>query len=187
MRYVVINGVAPPISIHALRGEGDDACDENDLQAYIFLSTPSVGRATGRVCRRAHDQRISIHALRGEGDQQPWQRSPSTPQFLSTPSVGRATARVVTSFWFILFLSTPSVGRATRRGVEDAAPYEYFYPRPPWGGRPHYNILEVRPFDISIHALRGEGDLHDKDTYDAEDLFLSTPSVGRATGSVATV
>ena len=34
---------------------------------------------------------------------------------------------------------------------------------------------------ISIHALRGEGDICDRQRCLAIDLFQSTPSVGRAT------
>ena len=57
------------ISIHALRGEGDDALDLN--------------------VRRAAD--ISIHALRGEGDGITVVKGCSLRSFQSTPSVGRAT------------------------------------------------------------------------------------------------
>ena len=79
------------ISIHALRGEGDDVVAlrrdqlddfnprppwggrrEAELLRQLtsrFQSTPSVGRAT-RFCREAALlDYISIHALRGEGDQ----------------------------------------------------------------------------------------------------------------------
>ena len=34
------------ISIHALRGEGDQSCPVMYRHISIFLSTPSVGRAT---------------------------------------------------------------------------------------------------------------------------------------------
>ena len=56
------------ISIHALRGEGDPFIYDYQIKGMLFLSTPSVGRATG--CQRAETDRlaISIHALRGEGD-----------------------------------------------------------------------------------------------------------------------
>ena len=85
----------------------------------------------------------------------------SPARFLSTPSVGRATAgREGDPVALAVFLSTPSVGRATLVKV--------------FGGS---QIL------ISIHALRGEGDL----ARDGRDMwppgFLSTPSVGRATSS----
>ena len=79
-----------PISIHALREEGDVGEYVTDLKAWLFLSTPSARRATddntfiqtyfqflstpsarratasGR--QRHHQRRISIHALREEGD-----------------------------------------------------------------------------------------------------------------------
>ena len=34
----------------------------------LFLSTPSVRRATDGIPAAGHEQRISIHALREEGD-----------------------------------------------------------------------------------------------------------------------
>ena len=56
------------ISIHALRGEGDE------------------NRRMSR-CRKP----ISIHALRGEGDKEKSKDKPVQWKFQSTPSVGRAT------------------------------------------------------------------------------------------------
>ena len=169
------------ISIHALRGEGD--CDGYPEREYAqaFQSTPSVGRATFKRVRcfltfviSIHALRgegdppafialsgeidISIHALRGEGDhfpclipctsahfnpRPPWGGRPcgtlifSGPQgFQSTPSVGRATCQQGKKKNLLQFQSTPSVGRATvQYGLARDAEY------------------------ISIHALRGEGDV----------------------------
>ena len=102
-----------------------------------FQSTPSVGRATLR----------------------PLQRSPAPPAFQSTPSVGRATLRgFFTRTRLKKFQSTPSVGRATARGVVKVERVLYFNPRPPWGGRPGNSSSYSGHSDISIHALRGEGD-----------------------------
>ena len=56
------------ISIHALRGEGDDLHYGSELFNVKFQSTPSVGRATDIVEAIHAVQKISIHALRGEGD-----------------------------------------------------------------------------------------------------------------------
>ena len=79
------------------------------------------------------------------------------------------------------FLSTPSARRATVKDVIDLAVAEHFYPRPPRGGRPahilnhrQYLVFLSTPsarrattrriqwpaqlYDISIHALREEGD-----------------------------
>ena len=79
-----------------------------------------------------------------------------------------------------------------------------FYPRPPRGGRLGSDLPEHSPADISIHALREEGDFHQLthgqiqvDFYPRPprggrpalggkqfgfNLFLSTPSARRATG-----
>ena len=83
-------------------------------------------------------------------------------------------------------------------------PLRCFYPRPPWGGRPRNPVKRYCVLSISIRALRGEGDHHRRRHRHAgalisihalrgegdepftsptstSILFLSTPSVGRAT------
>ena len=57
-----------PISIHALREEGDLSQFDGDLPIYLFLSTPSARRATANLGEQAILKKISIHALREEGD-----------------------------------------------------------------------------------------------------------------------
>ena len=113
-RYFGTIPKAKPISIHALRGEGDRLKLRISPNINLFLSTPSVGRATRLPAKDA----VSV-------------------KFLSTPSVGRATVgvRVVERGQF-KFLSTPSVGRATPCQSPGLAVLRNFYPRPPWGGRP---------------------------------------------------
>ena len=105
-----------PISIHALREEGDDN----------YTETPNLSQ-------------ISIHALREEGDLRIWANKPSSKRFLSTPSARRATSlKIILYKWFCknfyprpprggrppsvilklhsqTFLSTPSARRATKR------------------------------------------------------------------------
>ena len=61
------------------------------------------------------------------------------------------------------FLSTPSVGRATRAGGFGNLGKADFYPRPPWGGRRRQPGQSWSADKISIHALRGEGDLYNTD------------------------
>ena len=56
------------ISIHALREEGDLFLRAVGPDEIIFLSTPSVRRATRRRLMRCCPLQISIHALREEGD-----------------------------------------------------------------------------------------------------------------------
>ena len=102
------------ISIHALRVEGDVGYVQSFFDAISFLSTPSGWRAT----------------LRG------WTGERGDARFLSTPSGWRATADCRYTRGGGRFLSTPSGWRATS---------------PPYTSR-------IEP-DISIHALRVEGDL----------------------------
>ena len=79
---------------------------------------------------------ISIHALREEGDLQSVIKTTIQCQFLSTPSARRATRATIKAFPDAsTFLSTPSARRATRAGI-------YYDDRG----------------QISIHALREEGD-----------------------------
>ena len=56
------------------------------------------------------------------------------------------------------FLSTPSARRATPNAEEAKEAKEYFYPRPPRGGRPLDSWHYGDNYTISIHALREEGD-----------------------------
>ena len=79
------------------------------------------------------------------------------------------------------FLSTPSARRATCSSRKCSAPLQHFYPRPPRGGRPESPQHNLIAQNISIHALREEGDLWQvpSEQYPAE--FLSTPSARRAT------
>ena len=148
------------ISIHALREEGDQRAKEYSRAAVEFLSTPSARRAT----RRDHaDQRlrdISIHALREEGDDRQHPSVYPRGNFYPRPPRGgrqpgrRCNGQHIGDFyprpprggrrtWFLpvstpkVFLSTPSARRATRDQQRVAL-----------------------KLNISIHALREEGDFH---------------------------
>ena len=57
-----------------------------------------------------------------------------------------------------LFLSTPSARRATTSSDRGMASTSYFYPRPPRGGRQPCAVHLRCMRQISIHALREEGD-----------------------------
>ena len=135
------------ISIHALRGEGDQTAMKAYAQRSNFYPRPPWG---GRPsCGRSGPAAIiSIHALRGEGDQNGINMRPT-----STISIhalrGEGDAGLIWHFVRRLrFLSTPSVGRATCRGG-----------------------LVRRREEISIHALRGEGD--DRIEWKAPDGYIS--------------
>ena len=124
-----------------------------------FLSTPSARRATTMTERQEKICRISIHALREEGDRREGHGADG----------------------WVLFLSTPSARRATPRSRRVCDGSRYFYPRPPRGGRHREAAAFVMALDISIHALREEGDRFQQMMRDAEKGFLSTPSARRAT------
>ena len=157
-KHTVSGGIF--ISIHALRGEGDQAmitfgtyainyfnprppwggrrpASERAAEAVIFQSTPSVGRAT-------LDYRPHLREF--------------VQSFQSTPSVGRATP--INSCFFkrkgISIHALRGEGDRLRRKISSIE--SNFNPRPPWGGRPaliRYELIDAK--------------------------FQSTPSVGRAT------
>ena len=104
---------------------------------------------------------------------------------------------------FFKFLSTPSARRATQDQIHHLWRGGHFYPRPPRGGRPqrqgaadrslYISIHALREesdagtqrfcgaCQISIHALREEGDAFCRTMEPLFAIFLSTPSVRRAT------
>ena len=146
------------ISIHALREEGDCTRQMVDSELVEFLSTPSARRATlqclvtwsshryfyprpPRGGRRSHSSRaplkpeISIHALREEGDR-------------SRPGMGRVGQH---------FYPRPPRGGRPRCAAAHLCDVD-FYPRPPRGGRPVHHGQRSGRQEISIHALREEGD-----------------------------
>ena len=86
-----------------------------------------------------------------------------------------------------LFQSTPSARRATAVLIVYICVFVDFNPRPPRGGRPGRQNHTTRKDDISIHALREEGDPGDKITRLERMIFQSTPSARRATNIVCAV
>ena len=178
--FVPVGDVGCSISIHALREEGDSVYFQTVPSSSTFLSTPSARRATRPEWCEKILSGISIHALREEGDRsssctthRPSDFYPRPPRggrrygygkhkvwviFLSTPSARRATTILARSMQRGEFLSTPSARRATVRSVLSQSSRMDFYPRPPRGGRLPEIINEEEQLDISIHALREEGD-----------------------------
>ena len=109
---------------------------EYAIPLYPFLSTPSARRAT-----------YDILGLQ------------RTKEFLSTPSARRATR--TTAF---RTTTTPNFYPRPPRGGRLCPAWLrfcgccYFYPRPPRGGRHQCAMSYITTFNISIHALREEGD-----------------------------
>ena len=123
------------ISIHALREESD-----------------------GRRVQHTGATSISIHALREEGDEVINEAYSGGGLFQSTPSARRATTDTHDGIISIRFQSTPSARRATRCVAASDCKRRNFNPRPPRGGRQTYCLRSLSPEQISIHALREEGD-----------------------------
>ena len=167
-----------------------------------FLSTPSARRATTAQLHQSLHQAISIHALREEGDHRPvrfrdcpqnfYPRPPRGGRhallgvvfiklvFLSTPSARRATAVGHVVLDYVRFLSTPSARRATPAGV--LARWSIRFLSTPSARRATDQCRKVvRIMQISIHALREEGDTMATTIEELRKEFLSTPSARRAT------
>ena len=87
---------------------------------------------------------ISIHALREEGDLTCLHRSGAAHNFYPRP---------------------PRGGRQYLQ-YDNSASQKDFYPRPPRGGRRQQQQGQRQGLQISIHALREEGDVTDTDLED---------------------
>ena len=144
-----------PISIHALRVEGDVSRDIDTVRNRNFYPRPPGG---GRQSRP-----VSRHPLIG---------------FLSTPSGWRAT------FDSVRHLLTLSISIHALRvegdvySMTDFPPEAYFYPRPPGGGRLRYADRAGERSGISIHALRVEGDKRTQLNTQRNSYFYPRPPGG---------
>ena len=110
-----------PISIHALREEGDNSAEAAANRAW----------------------QISIHALREEGDGCSTTTTPSQTYFYPRPPRGgRRRSRQLYSQRSKHFYPRPP--RGGRQWLQHLpARHLYFYPRPPRGGRPNRMELEL--------------------------------------------
>ena len=170
---------------------------------------------------------ISIHALREEGDAPSGRNTPDTPNFYPRPPRGGRLEGAVHGIKTKDFYPRPPRGGRRVSGLVGASP-TYFYPRPPRGGRQLARRLQgvqqgflstpsarratgdvdrvEATIDISIHALREEGDpavlgprclpfyfyprpprggrRPESRTRPRNPAFLSTPSARRATGGL---
>ena len=156
---------ACPISIHALRVEGDTSYTIKRSDFLHFYPRPPGG---GRRCATQSIYRvrsISIHALRVEGDLADLILGEVLKEFLSTPSGWRATRRRVNTVGAPEFLSTPSGWRATPRAKTRKCRQKKFLSTPSGWRATAFPHLPDYAANISIHALRVEGDqlyqLHD--------------------------
>ena len=169
------------ISIHALREEGDGT-KKGGRTVNIKISIHAL-REEGDILRaanRKNGKHFYPRPPRG-GRRKPTGHRRYEQQFLSTPSARRATFVPSRLLWEhfdfyprpprggrhevvvkvcggYTFLSTPSARRATHIPYGEIIKGYHFYPRPPRGGRRVVFAKDLTEQDISIHALREEGD-----------------------------
>ena len=168
------------ISIHALREEGDrNRCFRADRSADFYPRPPRGGRPVrflllhvqqdfyprpprGGRPRAAiggdKQKEISIHALREEGDRVRFLRSSQRHNFYPRPPRGGRRPASSSLLFRILFLSTPSARRATTTILTALRHLEKFLSTPSARRATLSKGLYDVASDISIHALREEGD-----------------------------
>ena len=147
-----------PISIHALREEGD-------------------------LCLHAGNDslRISIHALREEGDRTWSGWFPAGSYFYPRPPRGGRRPCKLSPQPGRQFLSTPSARRATKHGGARWCSGSHFYPRPPRGGRRMpVSVACGSLLFLSTPSAR-RATLSFRSRCNSSFKFLSTPSARRAT------
>ena len=170
-----------PISIHALREEGD--LRRGWLQRTCRISIHAL-REEGDVQRSGNaDGRhgISIHALREEGDTtEPDLTTISFDFYPRPPRGGRLSSKAIGST-IKLFLSTPSARRATWYCICPVGLADEFLSTPSARRATHLRFRQLFRGCISIHALREEGDQRRGGCLFQLHGFLSTPSARRAT------
>ena len=168
------------ISIHALREEGDFCMVERQRQERISIHALRE-EGDEQQAAMSYNSAISIHALREEGDRRSRRGRGLQSNFYPRPPRGGRRTRDKKSAFRSQFLSTPSARRATVFAGLNRGDLFNFYPRPPRGGRRGQRRQAQRGHEISIHALREEGD-ETRAAYNALPWkFLSTPSARRAT------
>ena len=168
------------ISIHALREESDvlntiystRANDFNprpprgerrcvtpfNYRGTLFQSTPSARRATPTHEGALSLQAISIHALREEGDGEFGELVSVGENFNPRPPRGGRHQNPAAGIRAVLFQSTPSARRATLLlGVPADRP-KVFQSTPSARRATGCLIVGRQILQISIHALREEGD-----------------------------
>ncbi len=193
------------ISIHALRVEGDNPYDVTTADQLIFLSTPSVWRATqqavhdtGNQCdfyprppcggrpRRAECSQpwngISIHALRVEGDHYDRSGRRAACDFYPRPPCGgRRRTATRSSCGLKLFLSTPSVWRATCIDLRNGKITQFLSTPSVWRATVANNLKQAATTEFLSTPSVWRATDSEPTVWRIRKVFLSTPSVWRAT------
>ena len=174
----LLNVGGQAISIHALREEGDFEHSRHDgRRADFYPRPPRGGRRMDKV--KFFNQQLFLStpsARRATTDKK--LKTQISCYFYPRPPRGGRREYYSTEFSNRKFLSTPSARRATSC-VRQAHPAGgYFYPRPPRGGRLGDAVSATGGGNISIHALREEGDAWTKLNSSTSSYFYPRPPRG---------
>ncbi len=123
---------------------------------------------------------ISIHALREEGDNDGHPAGARPEDFYPRPPRGGRRQRRPLHSMRMVFLSTPSARRATCSADRHSS-HKGFLSTPSARRATLDALVLIGTAEISIHALREEGDHAGINTERLSWIFLSTPSARRAT------
>ena len=131
---------------------------------YDFYPRPPRGGRLGDVVSAQHIVDISIHALREEGDMFVKDKVEQKPRISihALREEGDRERPGRSQRWQDFYPRPPRGGRPCIQAFPPAA-HQNFYPRPPRGGR-HLSLRDLTVGQqISIHALREEGDSKNRD------------------------
>ena len=147
------------ISIHALRVEGDPALFRLPISFPNFYPRPpDGGRQSFRMVRSCLCIFLSTSSGRRATTAAMYRKSLCSLYFYPRPPGGGRHRRVYRfpAYPQNFYPRPPGGGRQLVK-VDRTLMFN-FYPRPPGGGRPNTSKKERLIKDISIHALRVEGD-----------------------------
>ena len=128
------------------------------LRTNFYPRPPRGGRPVARA-DTMDNLSISIHALREEGDhclRHP--RRKAVPISIHALREEGDILSIVSCVRLPNFYPRPPRGGRRPRGARVVVTGRNFYPRPPRGGRRGRQLKKTKKEDISIHALREEGD-----------------------------
>ena len=141
-------------------GGGRPFCISKDICVYNFYPRPPGGGRLSHSMFPRTAETISIHALRVEGDKiAPFVKhlhyiSIHALRVEGDKSIFDRLRRRIRNF----YPRPPGGGRRRIACAIEQDIVEHFYPRPPGGGRHHQHHPLQHRQNISIHALRVEGD-----------------------------
>ena len=159
-------GLKPPvISIHALRAEGD-------VRLVVYVHNLS---------------HISIHALRAEGDLSFLRTAPKALHFYPRPPCGGRLIppAIISNSSLISIHALRAEGDPTHNKCSWCS--LNFYPRPPCGGRPTWLRWTAADLHFYPRPPCGGRRPYVSAVFLPASVFLSTPSVRRATFVVSTI